>query len=283
MDFIVQILNGMSVGSIYALVALGYSMVYGIVKLINFAHGEIIMLGGYAIYVSTLLLGLPVWLSVILSIAFCAIVGVAIEKLAYNRLLRKNAPRISLLITAQEWAFGSGSKPVNKLFNIPDLEIGGLKIEMLTVVTVLTTALLTVLLQLLVSKTKLGKAMRAASEDAGAAKLMGINTSVIIAATFAIGSALAAVGALFYCEKYMQINPFMGSMLGLKAFVAAVLGGIGSIPGAVVGGLALGIAESVTIALGGSAFSDAVVFGALILVLVIRPAGLFGKNLHEKV
>lgn len=295
MEFIVQILNGMSVGSIYALVALGYSMVYGIVKLINFAHGEIIMLGGYAIYVSTLLLGLPVWLSVILSIAFCAIVGVAIEKLAYNRLLRKNAPRISLLITAigvsiflqnlmaQEWAFGSGSKPVNKLFNIPDLEIGGLKIEMLTVVTVLTTALLTVLLQLLVSKTKLGKAMRAASEDAGAAKLMGINTSVIIAATFAIGSALAAVGALFYCEKYMQINPFMGSMLGLKAFVAAVLGGIGSIPGAVVGGLALGIAESVTIALGGSAFSDAVVFGALILVLVIRPAGLFGKNLHEKV
>ena len=157
MEFIVQILNGMSVGSIYALVALGYSMVYGIVKLINFAHGEIIMLGGYAIYVSTLLLGLPVWLSVILSIAFCAIVGVAIEKLAYNRLLKKNAPRISLLITAigvsiflqnlmaQEWAFGSGSKPVNKLFNIPDLEIGGLKIEMLTVVTVLTTALLTVL------------------------------------------------------------------------------------------------------------------------------------------
>lgn len=293
MDFLSQIINGLGIGSIYALVALGYSMVYGIVQLINFAHGDIIMVGAYVTYLVLVVAGAPLWAAVVGSVAFCAFAGVLIEKLAYNRLLRMNAPRISLLITAigvsiflenlSQLIFTSSAKSMPSLFPGKPLDLGGLQVGSVTAVTLATAVVLMVLLQLLVSKSRMGKAMRATSEDAGAAKLMGINTNTVIAFTFAVGSGLAAVGAVLYCGAYPLINPYMGNMLGLKAFVAAVLGGIGSIPGAMLGGFLIGIAESLTKAAGGSQITDAVVFGILIVVLLFKPAGLFGRNVREKV
>lgn len=293
MDFLSQIINGLGIGSIYALVALGYSMVYGIVQLINFAHGDIIMVGAYVTYLVLVVAGAPLWAAVIVSVVFCALAGVLIEKLAYSRLLKKNAPRISLLITAIgvsiflenlfQIFFTSSAKSMPSLFPSKPLSFGGLQVGSVTAITLVTAVVLMVLLQLLVGKSRMGKAMRATSEDAGAAKLMGINTNTVIAFTFAVGSGLAAVGAVLYCGAYPLINPYMGNMLGLKAFVAAVLGGIGSIPGAMLGGFLIGIAESLTKAAGGSQITDAVVFGILIIVLLFKPAGLFGSNVREKV
>lgn len=293
MDFLSQIINGLGIGSIYALVALGYSMVYGIVQLINFAHGDIIMVGAYITYLVLVVAGAPLWAAVIGSVAFCAVAGVLIEKLAYSRLLRMNAPRISLLITAIgvsiflenlfQLLFTSSAKSLPRMFSGRPIQIGGLQISYITALTLITAVVLMVLLQLLVIKSRIGKAMRATSEDAEAAKLMGINTKTVIAFTFAVGSGLAAVGAVLYCGAYPLINPYMGNMLGLKAFVAAVLGGIGSIPGAMLGGFLIGIAESLTKAAGGSQITDAVVFGILIIVLLFKPAGLFGRNVREKV
>ncbi len=293
MNFLSQIVNGLGIGSIYALVALGYSMVYGIVQLINFAHGDIIMVGAYVTYLVLVVGGAPLWLAVIASIAFCALAGVLIERLAYQRLLHKGAPRISLLITAIgvsiflenlfQLLFTSSAKSMPNLFPGSPVSLGGLKISRVTAITLATSITLMILLQLLVNKTKMGKAMRATSEDTGAAKLMGIGTDRVVAFTFAIGSGLAAVGAILYCSAYPLINPYMGNLLGLKAFVAAVLGGIGSIPGAMFGGFLIGIAESLTKAAGGSQITDAVVFGILILILLFRPEGLFGHNVPEKV
>lgn len=293
MKFLFQIINGLHIGSIYALVALGYSMVYGIVKLINFAHGDIIMVGAYAAYVLLMLCGLPVWVAVIGSIVFCALAGVLIERIAYRRLLVKEAPRISLLITAIgvsiflqnlfQLIFTSSGKSFPSIFNYEPIVMGERQVSIVSLITIVTTVVLMVLLQLLVKKTRLGKAMRAVSEDAGAAKLMGINTNSTVSWTFAIGSGLAAVGAVLYSASYPLIDPYMGSMLGLKAFVAAVLGGIGSIPGAMIGGLIMGVAESLTKGYISSTLSDAVVFGILIIVLLLKPSGIMGKNVKEKV
>ena len=291
--FLSALIDGLSKGSIYALVALGYSMVYGIVKLINFAHGEIIMVGGYVIFVVMTMLKLPLAVAILGAVVFCALLGVIIEKLGYSRLLRKEAPRISLLITAIGFSlqlqnlaqaiFGAGSQSMPTIIPVGSVKLGTLEITYTATVSILTTVAVMLLLQLFINKTRIGTAMRATSEDTGAAKLMGINTGVTIAMTFAIGSALAAIGSVLYIATYPQISPTMGSMLGLKAFVAAVLGGIGSVPGAMIGGFAIGIAESQTVQLGYSQVADAVVFGILILVLVVKPSGLLGKNLSEKV
>lgn len=291
MYFISQLLNGLGIGSIYALVALGYSMVYGIVKLINFAHGDIIMVGSYAIF-AILSWGAPLWLAVAGSILFCAVAGVVIEQVAYQRLLTHGSPRIALLITAigvsiflqnlYQIIFGTSAQSMPKMFNLPDIKVGNLPVAT-TLLNILVALVMMAVLQLLVGKTKIGKAMRATSEDPGAAVLMGINTNQVIVFTFAVGSALAAVGAVLYTNTYMQIRPLMGGMLGLKAFVAAVFGGIGSIPGAMLGGFILGVAESLNNAYGYSTVTDAVVFGLLIIILLVKPAGLLGKHMKEKV
>ena len=293
MNLISQIFNGLGQGSIYALVALGYSMVYGITQLINFAHGDIIMVGAYTTYVMLILAGAPLWAAVVVSIVFCALVGIVIDQVAYQRLLDKGAPRISLLITAigvsmflqnlYQTIFKSDAKSISNVLPSFPIAVGGLSISSVMLITIVVSLVLMGLLQLLVKHTRIGKAMRATSEDAAAARLMGISPRATIAFTFGIGSALAAVGAVLYCGAYPQITPYMGSMLGQKAFVAAVLGGIGSIPGAMLGGILIGVAESLTTAAGLSQFTDAVVFGILILILLLKPAGLLGKNVKEKV
>lgn len=293
MKFASQIINGLSLGSIYALVALGYSMVYGIVGLINFAHGDIIMVGGYMVYVSMVMAGAPLWVAVLASILVCALAGIFIQQVAYQRLLNSGAPRISLLITAIgasiflqnlfQMLFSSSGKSMPSMITGAPLNFGSLQISRVTLVTIAVSVLLMAGLQLVVKKTRIGKAMRATSEDAGAAVLMGINTKRTIVFTFGLGSALAAVGSVLYCSAYPLITPYMGGMLGLKAFVAAVLGGIGSLPGAMLGGYLIAVSESLTKAFGLSKLTDAVVFGILIVILLVRPAGLLGKNTKEKV
>ena len=293
MEFLTQILNGLGLGSIYALVALGYSMVYGIVQLINFAHGDIIRVGGYMVFVALSMAGMPLWLAIPFSIVVCALAGLLIQRVAYRRLLNHNAARISLLITALGVSiflqnlfmllFTPNPRTMPSLFPAQPLEFGGIILTSDTLINIVVSVGLMVALQLLVRRTKIGKAMQATSEDTGAAKLMGINTNYIVAFTFAVGSALAAVGAILYCSSYPQIKPTMGSLLGLKAFVAAVLGGIGSIPGAMLGGYMLGVVESLTKAYISTTITDAVVFAILILVLLVKPAGLLGKNRKEKV
>lgn len=291
--FLTQTLNGLELGSIYALVALGYSMVYGIVKLINFAHGDIIMVGSYTVMLIMVLMNLPVWLAIVGSVLFCALVGVVIERVAYRRLLVHNAPRISLLITAlgvsiflqnlYQLIFGSEARSMPKMITFPALNLGGIQVASSSIINITVSVVMMIGLQALVGRTRIGKAMRATSEDPGAAKLMGINTNTTVAFTFAVGSALAAVGAVLYCNTYPQIKPVMGNLLGLKAFVAAVLGGIGSVPGAMLGGYILGVAESWTKSYISSKLTDAVVFGILIIVLLVKPTGLMGKNVKEKV
>lgn len=293
-ELILQIINGLQIGSIYALVSLGYTMVYGTAKLINFAHGDIIMVGAYAALFSIpfiVSLGLPIWLCAILAILVCVVFGVLIEKLAYAPL--RNSSRISALITAigislllQNLAMkfiGANSRPFPKIFLSEGFSMFGLKINTSIIVTILVTAILSTLVQLFISKTKFGKAITATSEDYVASKLVGINVDSVITMTFAIGAALAAVGAILYVSTYPQVGPTMGSMLGIKAFVAAVLGGIGIIPGAVLGGFILGIAEALTKAYISSQLADAVVFLILIIALLVLPNGLLGKNIKEKV
>ncbi len=291
MYLLTQMLNGLGAGSIYALIALGYSMVYGVVKLINFAHGDIIMVGSYIIFI---MMGAqqPLWLAVLTSIAFSAIMGVLIQQIAYRRLLNSGAPRIALLITAigasiflqnlAQLVFGTNQKSMPKMFQLPAIRIGDMNVSN-TLLNILVAFVMMAFLQVLVHMTKTGKAMRATSEDPGAAQLMGININRVIIFTFAVGSALAAVGAVLYTNTYMQIKPLMGGMLGLKAFVAAVFGGIGSIPGAMLGGFLLGLAESLSVVAGQSMWMDAAVFAVLIIILLVRPAGLLGKHVKEKV
>lgn len=290
MTILYQLINGVQIGAIYALVALGYSMVYGIVRLINFAHGDIIMVSAYVVWFLMARLSVPAWLAVPASIVFSSLMGMVIEKIAYKPL--RNAARISLLITAigisfllqnlAQLVFGADPRMFTNLFpgGIP---FGGKDLPYVSVVTILTAAVLMVALTLLVSRTKIGKAMRAASEDKDTAELMGINVNNTISFTFALGSALAAVAAVLYCSSYAQIQPTMGSMLGLKAFVAAVLGGIGSMPGAMLGGFLIGIAESLTKGYISSQLADAVVFGILIIVLLLKPTGILGRGVREKV
>lgn len=283
MTFLTQILNGLQLGSIYALVALGYTMVYGIILLLNFAHGDIIMVGAYIMWLIMVQAGLHPLLAVVLAVLGCTILGVIIDKVAYAPL--RNAPRLSILITAigvsyflengSQLVFGADAKVIPSFTDLNSTGIG--------ILTIVVTAICTVVLTFLVQKTKLGKAMRAVSEDMGAARLMGINVNNTISFTFAVGSALAGIGAVLYTMAYTQATPTMGMMLGTKAFVAAVLGGIGSIPGAVVGGLLVGFAEVFVTAIGLSTWKDAVVFLLLIVVLVVKPTGIFGKPMTEKV
>ncbi|MEA5051203.1 MAG: branched-chain amino acid ABC transporter permease [Oscillospiraceae bacterium] len=290
MNFIYHLLNGIHVGSIYALVALGYSMVYGIVKLINFAHGDIIMVGAYVSWFVIASRGLPVWAGVLAAVVFCVLLGMTIEKIAYKPL-RKSA-RISLLITAigvslllenlAQKIFTSTPKTY-PAFITGGVMLGDRQIPATTFVAIGVAALLMVALTLFVGRTRIGKAMRAVSEDTEAAQLMGININHTISVTFAIGSGLAAVAAVLYCNSYAQVYPTMGSMLGLKAFVAAVLGGIGSLPGAAIGGLAIGVAEALTKGYISSSLADAIVFGILIITLLLKPTGILGHTAAEKV
>ncbi len=286
-----QLLNGLRTGSIYALIALGYTMVYGIAKMINFAHGDIIMVGAYSLYVCVALLHLPPVLAVLVTIAVCAVLGITIEKVAYKPL-RKAQP-LAVLITAigmsyllQNAAlliFKATPIPFGSIIKVPSLKIGGVNISGLTIVTLIVTAVSMILLTLFINKTKTGRAMRAVSEDKGAAELMGINVNQTISVTFAIGSALAAVAGILFISQYETLLPTLGALPGIKAFVAAVLGGIGSIPGAMLGGLILGIIESLSKAYISTQLSDAIVFGVLVIVLLVRPSGLLGKMKIEKV
>ena len=287
-----QFINGLQLGSIYALVALGYSMVYGIIMLLNFAHGDVIMIGGY-IALLTIAAGLHPALAVVLTIVGCVALSVVIEKVAYRPL--RSAPRISLLITAIGvslllqnlaqliWTANTRSVPATKIIPSVTYQLGSLSISLSAIVTIVVSVLSMLALTFLVQKTRMGKAMRAVSEDTGAAQLMGININNTITFTFAIGSALAGIGAVLYCCRYPVVNPTIGSLLGLKAFVAAVLGGIGSIPGAMIGGLAIGFAEVIVTAIGLSDWTDAVVFAVLIVVLLVRPTGFLGRSMAEKV
>ena len=286
-----QILNGLRTESIYALIALGYTMVYGIAKMINFAHGDIIMVGAYALYVFVGVLKINPVLAAILTIAVCALLGITIEKVAYKPL--RNAQPLAVLITAigmsyllQNVAlliFKATPIPFGSIIKVPSVKIGALNISGLTIVTLVVTTISMILLTLFINKTKMGRAMRAVSEDKGAAELMGINVNQTISMTFAIGSALAAVAGILYISQYESLLPTLGALPGIKAFVAAVLGGIGSIPGAMLGGIILGIIESMSKAYISTQLADAIVFGVLVIVLLVRPSGLLGKMKIEKV
>lgn len=291
MTFLYQVINGLQIGSIYALIALGYSMVYGIVNLINFAHGDIIMVGAYCGWLAITIWGAPPWIGILFAVVFCTLLGMGIEKVAYKPL--RKSPRISLLITAigvslflenlAQLVFSANPQRFPTIVSFAPIQLGSRQLSATTIITIVVSVLLMILLTLLVNKTKMGKAMRAASEDESAAQLMGINVNTTISFTFAVGSALAGVGAILYCGAYTQITPLMGVMLGLKAFVAAVLGGIGSIPGAMIGGLVIGLAESLTKGYISSQMADGVVFGILIVVLLIKPTGFLGATMNEKV
>ncbi|MGG2057136.1 branched-chain amino acid ABC transporter permease [Lysinibacillus pakistanensis] len=291
MEWIQQLVNGISLGSIYALIALGYTMVYGIIKLINFAHGDVFMIGAFIGFYAIAKWELGFFPALLLAMVICAIFGVLIERIAYKRL--RNATRIAALITAigvsllieYTTIFFRGAQPAaypdvikNKSFDIFGVQISSTSILILSVAIVLM-----ILLQFIVHKTKIGKAMRAVSHDADAARLMGINVDNTISATFAIGSALAGAAGVIFGVYYTKIDPLMGVIPGVKAFIAAVLGGIGIIPGAMVGGMLLGVVESLVSALGFSLWRDAAAFVILILILIFRPSGIFGKNAREKV
>lgn len=289
--FLTQVLNGLQLGSIYALVALGYTMVYGIILLLNFAHGDIIMFGSYVAWIALVQMGLNPALAVLLAIFGCVVLGVLIDKVAYAPL--REAPRLSILITAigvsyllengVQLLLGADAKVVPSIIDLGTVQVFGSTLSGTALLTVAVTIVATVVLTLLVQKTRLGKAMRAVSEDMGAARLMGVNVNSTISFTFAVGSALAGIAAILYSMAYQQVSPTMGVMLGTKAFVAAVLGGIGSIPGAVIGGLIVGFSEVFVAAFGLSVWQDAVVFLLLILVLVVKPTGLLGRPVTEKV
>jgi len=289
--FLQQIINGLSVGSIYAVIALGYTMVYGIIRLINFAHGEIMMMGAYFAFITVFATGMPFYIVLIVSMILAALLGVTVETLAYKPL--RKAPRISALITAigvslflQNLAlviFKADPKIMPAIIPKRPVMIGPLQIGTVTIATIALSIFFMVLLDFFVKKTKAGKSMRAVSEDKEASILMGINVNRTISITFAIGSALGALGGVLYSVAYTQVYPTMGIMPGLKAFVAAVLGGIGLIPGAMLGGFAIGMIETIAKAYISSQWSDAIVFGILIIVLLIKPTGILGKNEREKV
>ena len=291
MEFIQQLINGLALGSVYALLALGYTMVYGIIQLINFAHGEIYMIGAFAGYYVSSVLKLPLIPTLLAAMAASAILGILIEKIAYKPL--RKSPRITLLITAigvslllqniMSKFVGTAPKHFPELINLEPITLGGLQLDWKTILMFAVSALLVILLQFIVYKTKVGKAMRAASFDIEAASLMGINVDNTISLTFAIGSALAGIAGVLVAISYPSITPYIGVMPGLKAFVAAVLGGIGSIPGALIGGLSIGLLETLSKAYISTTFSDAIVFGILIIILIIKPAGLLGKKTNEKV
>ncbi len=286
-----QFINGLNMGSIYALIALGYTMVYGIAKMLNFAHGDVIMVGGYVIMLSLQAFGANPVLAASISIIACAAMGMLIEKIAYKPL-RKASP-LAVLITAigvsyflqslSLLLFGSNAQQVPNFINLGEVNLGGIRISGNTILTLAVTTVLMIALVLFINKTKTGKAMLAVSEDKGAAELMGVNVNRTISVTFAIGSGLAAVASILYLASFNSyVDPYMGQLPGIKAFVAAVLGGIGSIPGAMLGGIILGIIETFA-KVYASQITDAIVFSVLIIVLLVKPTGLLGKKKMEKV
>ena len=302
-----HLLNGISLGSVYAIIALGYTMVYGIAKMLNFAHGDVIMIGAYISFCVVFYLGMPPVAAVLAAMAVCMVLGILIERLAYKPL--RQAPSLSVLITAigvsyllqnsAQLIWGANTKAFPKMLTLPDASLfggrvsvanntisllqGQLNISGNTVVTIITCVVIMVVLMLFINKTKMGKAMRGVSEDKGAAELMGINVNLTISITFAIGSALAAVAGVLLCSTYPTLLPTTGAMPGIKAFTAAVFGGIGSIPGAMVGGILLGVIETLGKAYVSAELGDAFVFAVLIIVLLVKPTGLMGKKIHEKV
>ena len=293
MSFLSYLVSGISLGSIYALIALGYTMVYGIAKMLNFAHGDVIMVGAYAIYTICITWGLPPYVGVCGSIVVCAVLGVVIEKVAYKPL--RKASSLAVLITAigvsyllQNSAlliFKSDTKSFTSVVNIPAIDLfdNQLHIQGETIATIVVSVIIMVALNLFINKTKPGRAMLAVSEDKGAAQLMGINVNSTISLTFLIGSALAAVAGALLCSSYPALSPTTGAMPGIKAFTAAVFGGIGSIPGAMVGGILLGVIENLSKGYISTQFPDAIVFGVLIIILLFKPTGLLGKKINEKV
>ena len=293
MSFLSYLINGISLGSIYAIIALGYTMVYGIARMLNFAHGDIIMVGGFAIFTIVSTMGLPPLLGILVAVAVCTVLGVTIERVAYRPL--RGASSLAVLITAigvsyllQNIAlliFGSNARQFTSVVTLPNLKLadGALTISSVTIVTIVSCILIMIGLTSFINKTKVGQAMLAVSEDNGAATLMGIDVNLTIAITFAIGSALAAVAGALLCSTYPSLTPYTGSMPGIKAFVAAVFGGIGSIPGALIGGVLLGVIENLSKAYISSQLSDTIVFSVLILVLLIRPTGILGRKINEKV
>lgn len=293
MSFLSYFINGISLGSIYAIIALGYTMVYGIAKMLNFAHGDIIMVGGFATFTVVSTMGGNPIVGILTAVVVCTVLGVTIERVAYRPL--RGASPLAVLITAigvsyllQNVAlliFGSNSKQFTSVVNIPTLKMadGQLSISGVTMVTIAFCIVIMAILTTFINKTKMGQAMLAVSEDKGAATLMGIDVNRTIAVTFAIGSALAAIAGVLLCSAYPSLTPYTGSMPGIKAFVAAVFGGIGSIPGAMIGGIILGVIENLSKAYISSQLSDAIVFSVLIIVLLVRPTGILGKKIHEKV
>ena len=294
MSFVRYLISGISLGSVYALIALGYTMVYGIAKMLNFAHGDVIMIGAFTTYTICSTLGLSPAVGVLAAVVLCTLLGMGIERIAYKPL-RKAASPLAVLITAigvsyllQNIAlliFGANTKAISSVVSLSPLVLAGGEITITgeTIVTILSCIAIMICLMLFIKKTKAGQAMLAVSEDKVAAQLMGINVNGTIALTFAIGSALAAIAGVLLCSAYPSLSPYTGSMPGIKAFVAAVFGGIGSIPGAFIGGILLGIVEIFAKAYISSQMADAIVFAVLIVVLLIKPTGILGKNIQEKV
>ena len=293
MGILQHLINGISIGSVYAIIALGFTMVYGIAKMLNFAHGDVIMVGAYISFCVTNYLHLPVFVSILASIVVCTVLGVIIEALAYKPL--RGTPSLAVLITAigvsyflqnsAQLIWGSAPKNFTSIVSFKPIMLfdGRIVITDDVIVTVLVSIFVMVCLTLFTGKTRMGKAMRAVSEDRDAAQLMGINVNQTISITFAIGSALAAVAGVLLCSTVPTLMPTTGSMPGIRAFTAAVFGGIGSIPGAMIGGILLGVIEALSKAYLPNQFSDAIVFGVLILVLLVKPTGLLGKQVQEKV
>ncbi len=295
MDFIQQFINGLSLGSIYALIALGYTMVYGIAKMLNFAHGDVIMVGAYVLSLAAVKAGLSPVMSILFPVVVCmlacTVLGVTIEKIAYRPL--RNASPLAVLITAigvsyflQSVAlliFGSNQRKVDSVIPKFSLTLGEIHLSGEAITTLGVTILIMICLALFINFTRVGKAMRAVSEDKGAAQLMGVNVNSTISLTFAIGSFLAAIASILFVSSYGFVGPYSGAMPGIKAFVAAVLGGIGSIPGAMLGGIILGIIESMSKAYISTELADAIVFSVLIIVLLVKPTGILGRKRITKV
>lgn len=292
-SFITYLINGVSLGSVYAIIALGYTMVYGIAKMLNFAHGDVIMIGGYTVFVCCSTMGLPPVAGILAAVVVCTVLGVVIERIAYKPL--RGASSLSVLITAigvsyflQNAAliiFGADTKSFQSVVRFPSLTLfgGTVNVSGETIVTILSCAVIMVVLMAFINRTKTGQAMLAVSEDKGAATLMGINVNRTIAITFAIGSALAAIAGVLLCSSYPVLSSTTGAMPGIKAFTAAVFGGIGSIPGALIGGIAMGVIENLSKAYISSQLSDAIVFSVLIIVLLVKPTGIMGRQIQEKV
>ena len=293
MVFLSYLINGISLGSVYAIIALGYTMVYGIAKMLNFAHGDVIMVGAYISFCVTQYLGMPAIVSIVAAMFVCTVLGMLIERLAYKPL--REAPKLAVLITAigvsyllqnsAQLIWGSNPKSFNSAVNLGSIRLfdGALLISDEAIVTVLCCVVIMIALTMFTSRTKMGKAMRAVSEDKGAAQLMGVDVNFTISITFAIGSALAAIAGVLLCSAYPVLQPTTGSMPGIKAFTAAVFGGIGSIPGAMLGGILLGLIEIFGKAYISTELGDAIVFLILIIMLLVKPTGLLGKKVNEKV